>query len=93
MVKKDNNPKMKILSEEDVKVIESDPAGLSDYVVYNKVRSAKKTMVIVTILAMGISFAAGLFCGMGWTRESIPNNVVQIKINSEDGAVSQEEGK
>lgn len=94
MAKKlNNNPKMKVLSDEDVKIIKSDPAGLADYIVYNKIRSAKKTMIIITILAMGVSFSAGLFCGMGWTRESIPNNVVQIKINSEDGEVATESGK
>lgn len=92
MASKDENPKMKILSKEDIKIIKSDPAVLADYVVYSKIRSARKTMIIITILAMGVSFAAGLFCGMGWTRESIPNNVVQIKINDAEVA-AESEGK
>lgn len=92
MASKDNtNPKMKILTNEDIKIIKSDPAALADYVVYNKIRSAKKTMVIITILAMAVSFAAGVFVGMGWTRESIPNNVVQIRVGNDGEVASVEE--
>ena len=82
-----NKPKMKVLTDEDVKIIKSDPAGLADYVIETKVRSAKKTMIIVAIIAVAISFAAGVFVGMHITRESIPNNVVQIKVGN-DGEVA-----
>lgn len=87
-----NKPKMKVLTDEDVKIIKSDPAGLADYVIETKVRSAKKTMIIVAIIAVAISFAAGVFVGMHITRESIPNNVVQIKVGN-DGEVAEAEGK
>ena len=87
-----NKPKMKVLTDEDVKIIKSDPAGLADYVIETKVRSAKKTMIIVAIIAVAISFAAGVFVGMHITRESIPNNVVQIKVGN-DGEVADAEGK
>lgn len=89
---KDIKRKMSVLTEQDIKIIEKDPAGLADYIVEQKVRSAKKTMIIITILAMVASFAAGVFVGMGWTRESIPNNVVQIKVGN-DGEVADAEGK
>lgn len=89
---KPNKSKMKVLTDEDVKIIKSDPAGLADYVIETKVRSAKKTMIIVAIIAVAISFAAGVFVGMHITRESIPNNVVQIKIG-EDAEVSTDAAK
>lgn len=89
---KDIKRKMTVLTEQDIRIIEKDPAGLADYIVEQKIRSAKKTMIIITILAMVASFAAGVFVGMGWTRESIPNNVVQIKVGN-DGEVAEAEGK
>ena len=89
---KDIKRKMAVLTEQDIKIIEKDPAGLADYIVEQKISSAKKTMIIITILAMAASFAAGVFVGMGWTRESIPNNVVQIKVGN-DGEVAEAEGK
>lgn len=88
-----NKPKMKVLTDEDVKIIKSDPAGLADYVIETKVRSAKKTMIIVAIIAVAISFAAGVFVGMHITRESIPNNVVQIKIGEDNAVATDAEGK
>ena len=88
-----NKPKMKVLTDEDVKIIKSDPAGLADYVIETKVRSAKKTMIIVAIIAVAISFAAGVFVGMHITRESIPNNVVQIKIGEDNAVATDSEGK
>ena len=92
MAKVNNKRKMAVLTDEDVKIIKSDPVGLADYVVNSKIRSAKKTMTIITILAMAISFAAGVFVGMGITRESIPNNVVQIRVGN-DGEIAESEGK
>lgn len=88
-----NKPKMKVLTDEDVRIIKSDPAGLADYVIETKVRSAKKTMIIVAIIAVAISFAAGVFVGMHITRESIPNNVVQIKIGEDNAVATDAEGK
>lgn len=79
--------KMKMLNDEDIKIIRSDPVSLADYVVESKVRSARKTMIIISILAAAIAFGAGVFVGMHITRESIPNNVVQIKIG-EDAEVA-----
>ena len=79
--------KMKMLTDEDIKIIKSDPVSLADYVVESKVRSARKTMIIISILAAAIAFGAGVFVGMHITRESIPNNVVQIKIG-EDAEVA-----
>lgn len=72
--------KMKILSEEDVKIIESDPAGLADYITYTKVKEARKTAIILSVIAVAIAFGAGVVLGMGWTKNSIPNNVVQIQV-------------
>lgn len=78
--------KYSVLTEEDVKIIESDPTGLADYVVRTKVKETRKTALIVALIAIAISFGAGAFVGMSWTKSSIPNNVVQIQVGS-DGQV------
>ena len=48
-----NEKKYSILTEEDVKIIQSDPAGLSEYVVRNKIKETKKTALIVLMAQMG----------------------------------------
>lgn len=78
-----NNKKHLVLTDEDIKIIKSDPEGLADYVIRQKVRESRKTMLIITILVTVASFVLGTVVGGGWTRESIPNNVVQIKISEE----------
>lgn len=88
-----DSKKYKILSEEDIKIIESDPTSLADYVTYTKVKEARKSAIIITIIAMVIAFGAGMFCGMGWTKTSIPNNVVQIQVGETSEAPVVEEGK
>lgn len=75
-----NEKKYSILTEEDVKIIQSDPAGLSEYVVRNKIKETKKTAFIVLIIGLFLSFGAGAYLGMKWTKTSIPNNVVQIQV-------------
>lgn len=92
MTKKETKRKMAVLTDEDVKIIKSDPVGLADYVVNSKIRSAKKTMIIISLLAALLAFGAGFYVGMNTTRQSIPNNVVQIKVGN-DGEVADSEGK
>lgn len=90
---KNNKIKTKMLTDEDIKIIKSDPVSLADYVVESKVRSARKTMIIITIIAAALTFGAGVFVGMHITRESIPNNVVQIKIGEDTPVSTETEGK
>ena len=85
---KNDKKQYKLLTEEDMKIIQSDPVGLADYVVRTKVKECRKTALILTLIAMALSFGAGAICGMTWTKTSIPNNVVQIQVgNSETPAV------
>lgn len=88
-----NNDKKqyKLLTEEDIKIIQSDPTGLADYVVSTKVKSARKSALIICLIGMILAFGAGAVCGMTWTKSSIPNNVVQIQVG--DKAETAEEGK
>lgn len=88
---KNDKKQYKMLSEEDLKIIKADPAGLADYVVATKVKSARKTALIITLIGMALAFGAGVVCGMTWTKTSIPNNVVQIQVG--DKAETAEEGK
>lgn len=88
---KNDKKQYKLLTEEDIKIIESDPAGLADYVVATKVKSARKSALIIALIAMALAFAGGVFCGMAITKTSIPNNVVQIQVGEDAKPV--EEGK
>ena len=90
---KNNKIKTKMLTDEDIKNTKSDPVSLADYVVESKVRSARKTMIIITIITAAVMFGAGVFVGMHITRESIPNNVVQIKIGEDTPVSTETEGK
>jgi hypothetical protein len=93
---KNDKKQYKLLTEEDMKIIQSDPVGLADYVVATKVKSARKSALIVCLLGMILAFGAGIVCGMTWTKTSIPNNVVQIQVGdnaSEPAVEATEEGK
>lgn len=87
---KNDKTKYKLLTDEDMQIIKSDPVGLADYVVATKVKSVRKTALIVAIIAMVVSFGIGVMVGMTWTKSSIPNNVVQIQVGEDTGST---EGK
>jgi hypothetical protein len=91
MAKNDNKPKSKLLTQEDMKIIQSDPVGLADYVVHTKVKEVRKSALIIALIAMALAFAGGVFCGMAITKTSIPNNVVQIQVGEDAKPI--EEGK
>lgn len=88
---KSDKKQYKLLTEEDIKIIEADPAGLAEYVVATKVKSARKSALIICLIGMILAFGAGAVCGMTWTKTSIPNNVVQIQVGEK--AETAEEGK
>lgn len=88
---KENKPKSKLLTQEDMKIIQSDPVGLADYVVRTKVKEVQKSALIITLIAMALTFAGGVFCGMTIAKTSIPNNVIQLQVG--EGAKPVEEGK
>lgn len=90
---KNDKKQYKTLSEQDMKIIQSDPAGLADYVVATKIRSARKTALIITILGMVLAFAGGAVCGMTWAKTSIPNNVVQIQVGDNEAKPVEEADK
>lgn len=77
---KNDKKQYKLLTDEDMKIIQSDPVGLADYVVRNKVKSVKKTALIITIIFMVLTFGLGVMVGSTWVKASIPNNVVQIQV-------------
>jgi len=77
---KEDKKQYKILTEEDIKIIQSDPVGLAEYVVRSKIKECRKTALIITLIFMAIAFGTGVMVGMTWTKSSIPNNVVQIQV-------------
>lgn len=56
---------------------------LTEYIINTKIKSVYKSALIIGILACIITFGLGVFVGMSWTKEAIPNNVVQIKVGNE----------
>lgn len=83
---KNDKKQYKILTEEDIKIIQSDPVGLAEYVVRTKVKECRKTAFIITLIFMAIAFGTGVMVGMTWTKSSIPNNVVQIQVGDNTSA-------
>ena len=81
---KSNNPiKQKVLTEQDMKIIQSDPVGLADYVVQTKVKETRKTALIVTLIFTVLAFGAGVMAGMTLAKTSIPNNVVTVQVGGD----------
>lgn len=89
---KNNNDKKhyKMLSEEDMRVIASDPVKLADYVVCNKVKASRKTALVIGVIAVAVAFGIGVFTGVCLARTSIPNSVVQVQVGGEN---SEQQGK
>lgn len=89
---KNNNDKKhyKMLSEEDMQIIKSDPTKLADYVVHNKVKASRKTALVLGVIAVAIAFGAGVFTGVSLARTSIPNSIVQVQVGGEN---SEQQGK
>ena len=77
---KNDKKQYKLLTEEDMKIIQSDPVGLADYVVRTKVKETRKSALIITLILMAVTFGVGFIVGTTWTKTSIPNNVVQIQV-------------
>jgi len=83
MTKNNNQFKQKVLTEQDMKIIQSDPTGLADYVVHTKVKEAKKTAFIFILIFTIVAFVAGLVTGMNLAKSSIPNNVVTVQVSGD----------
>lgn len=91
---KNDKKQYKLLTEEDMKIIQSDPVGLADYVVRTKVKETRKSALIITLILMAATFGLGVMVGTHWTKTSIPNNVVQVQVGDVKPAVeATEEGK
>ena len=92
MTKKDKK-QYQYLTDEDLKIIKSDPAGLTDYVVRTKVKDNKKNLVIVAMIVAILAFGAGVFTGLTLARTSIPNNVIQLQVGNTTAESVDAEGK
>lgn len=92
---KNDKKQYKLLTEEDMKIIQSDPVGLADYVVRTKVKETRKSALIITLILMAATFGLGVMVGTHWTKTSIPNNVVQVQVSSDvkPAVEATEEGK
>lgn len=88
---KNDKTKYKVLTDEDMKIIQSDPAGLADYIVRTKIKETKKTALIVSMVVAFIGFGAGVAVGMQLAKTSIPNNVVQVQVGGTNVADSPAE--
>lgn len=82
---RDNKEKINIT---DIQAIEKCPE-LTTYIMKNRVKSVRKTAVIVAIIVSVACFVAGLLIGSSWTSNSIPNNVVQVQVTAPEASTSE----
>lgn len=80
------------MNAEELEIIHSDKDCLAEYVVKTKIKSVKKTAVIVAIITSVLSFGAGMFYGVYFAKTSAQDNVVKILVENKE-AEEQPEGK
>ena len=84
-----NNNKVKTNKDmTELEAIEKCPE-LTDFIIRTKVKSVRKTALIIGLTSAVVAFGLGFFCGTLWTKDAIPNNVVQIQV----GETASTEGK
>lgn len=85
-----NDKKYQFLTEEDLKIIKSDPTAFADYVIRSKVKDSKKNSTIVAMIVMIVAFGVGIMAGLAIARVSIPNNIVQVRVGTSEQVESSE---
>lgn len=72
--------------------IEKSPE-LTEYIIRTKIKDVRKTALIVGLISVGISFAGGLLLGLNITKLSVPQNVVEVRVDSNVAQPTDAEGK
>lgn len=91
-----NNTKSNIKTNakmDELRAIEKSPE-LTEYIIRTKIKDVRKTALIAGIIAAGIAFACGLMLGLNIVKLSVPQNVVEVRVDSaQNTPTTDSEGK
>lgn len=79
---------------DELRAIEKSPE-LTEYIVRTKIKDVKKTALIAGIVTTFIAFGTGVYVGMNIVRISSPQNVIEVRVDSNNGEqpIENVEGK
>ncbi len=73
--------------------IEKSPE-LTEYILRTKIKDVHKSAIIAGIFAAIMAFAGGLFLGLNVVKLSVPQNVVEVRVDSaQNQPAAESEGK
>lgn len=73
--------------------IEKSPE-LTEFIIRTKIKDVHKTAIILGIIAAVLAFAGGLMLGLNIVKLSVPQNVVEVRVDSAQNAqTTDSEGK
>lgn len=90
-----NNTKSNVKTNakmDELRAIEKSPE-LTEYIIRTKIKDVRKTAFILGIIAAIMAFACGLMLGLNIVKLSVPQNVVEVRVDSAQNAPTNTEGK
>lgn len=78
---------------DELTAIEKSPE-LTEYIIRTKIKDVHKTSLIIGIIAAVMAFAGGMFVGLNINKISTPQNVVEVRVDSnQNNPTTDAEGK
>ena len=78
---------------DELTAIEKSPE-LTEYIIRTKIKDVDKTAIILGIIAAVMAFAGGVFVGLNINKISTPQNVVEVRVDSNQNTPATDaEGK
>ena len=78
---------------DELTAIEKSPE-LTEYIIRTKIKDVHKTAIILGIIAAIMAFAGGMFVGLNINKSSTPQNVVEVRVDSNQNTPTTDvEGK
>ena len=77
---------------DELTAIEKSPE-LTEYIIRTKIKDVHKTAIILGIIAAVMAFAGGMFVGLNINKISTPQNVVEVRVDSNVAQPTDAEGK
>ena len=71
--------------------IEKSPE-LTEYIIRTKIKDVRKTAMIIGVIVAFVTFACGFMVGFGMAAKSVPQNVIEVRVDSQN-ATADTEGK
>ena len=78
---------------DELTAIEKSPE-LTEYIISTKIKDVHKTSLIIGIIAAVMAFAGGMFVGLNINKISTPQNMVEVRVDSnQNNPTTDAEGK